>query len=82
MDNPHFQRSILSCLKSLNFAAVRLQAEQVDESVGALAVEGEWIDVILRMAFSVFSNDKNENYDTIQSAREFARNREQLEVCS
>ena len=32
--------------------------------------------------FSVFSNDKNKNYDTIWSACEFARNREQPEVCS
>ena len=30
--------------------------------------------------FSVFSNDKNKNYDTIWSAWEFAKNREQPEV--
>ena len=32
--------------------------------------------------FSVVSNDKNKNYDTIQSAWEFSWNREQPEVCS
>ena len=31
--------------------------------------------------FSVFSNDKNKNYDTIQSAWEFAKNQEQPQVC-
>ena len=32
--------------------------------------------------FSVFSNDKNKNYDTIWSTWEFAKNREQPELCS
>ena len=41
MDNPHFQRSILSCLKNLDLAAIRLQADQVDESVAGLVVEGK-----------------------------------------
>ena len=31
--------------------------------------------------FSVFSNDKNKNYDTIRSAWEFAKNQEQPQVC-
>ena len=32
--------------------------------------------------FSVFSNDKNKNYNTIWSAWEFSKNWEQQEVCS
>ena len=31
--------------------------------------------------FSVFSNDKNKNYDTIRSAWEFSKNPEQPQVC-
>ena len=30
--------------------------------------------------FSVFSNDKNKNYDTLRSAWEFAKNQEQPQV--
>ena len=41
MDNPHFQRSILSSLKNLDLAAIRLQADQVDERVAGLVVEGK-----------------------------------------
>ena len=35
----------------------------------------------LKGVFSVFSNDKNKNYDTIQSAWEFSKNQEQPQVC-
>ena len=35
----------------------------------------------LKRVFSFFSNDKSKNYDTVQSAWEFAKNQEQPQVC-
>ena len=36
---------------------------------------------ISKGVFSVFSNDKSKNYDTISSVWEFAKNLEQPQVC-
>ena len=56
---------------------VNEEDDEADEPLGADKTHSSSKGV-----FSVFSNDKNKNYDTIRSVWEFSKNQDQPEVCS
>ncbi len=55
---------------------------QLREVFGSDLVPNPLNDDASKGVFSVFSNDKNKNYDTVRSVWEFAKNQEQPQVCS